>query len=86
MTSAAEGYRTITFSKHFSNDSACRESRREAPAHWHHKLEHTRGSCAECRSTASADTPMALAEQQAHGHVGTSRPATVLPICAAKRV
>ena len=39
--------------------------------HWHHKLEHTRGSCAEFRSTASADTPMALAGQQAHGHVCT---------------
>ena len=30
-----------------------------ALAHWHHKPEHARGSCAECRSTASADTPMA---------------------------
>ena len=50
-----------------------------------YKLEHTRGSCAEFRSTASADTPMALAGQQAHGHVCTTRSATVLPTFAAKR-
>ena len=65
--------------------SACRESRREASVHWHHKLEHKRGSCAEFRSTASADTPMSLAGQQAHGHVCTTRSATVLPTFAAKR-
>ena len=35
----ADGCRTITFSKPFSTGSACRESRREAPAHWHHKRD-----------------------------------------------
>ena len=44
--------------------------------------KHTSGSCAECRSTASADIPMALAGQ-AHGHVCTVRSAAVLPRCAA---
>ena len=33
VTSVADGCRTITFSKPFSTDSACRESRREASAH-----------------------------------------------------
>ena len=44
-----------------------------------HRGEHARDRCADCRSTAAADTPTALAGQQARAHESTAPPATALP-------
>ena len=70
VTNVVDGCRTIIFSKPFSAGSACRESRWEAPAHWHHKPEHTRGRCSGMPLARTSCADM--------------RSATVLPICAAR--